>query len=81
MRILILVALFMVQRDQPEEGKPASCDNYRQTEPAHRCHCARDTQKCNGGIPQPPPDVAMDSHCLTYCRQQNCKCQGHGCAS
>lgn len=82
-RILLLSALLMFQRerDAPEEGKPASCDNYRQTEPSHRCHCARDEQKCDGGIPQPPADVEMDKRCSTYCRKQNCKCSGHGCAS
>lgn len=81
-RILILAALFLFQQEQaPEEGKPASCDNFRQTEASHRCDCARDEQKCNGGIPQPPADVSMDAKCSTYCRKQNCKCVGHGCAS
>jgi hypothetical protein len=69
------------QRDTPEDGKPASCDNYKQTPVAHRCHCARDEQECHGGMPPKAPDVSMDSHCLTYCRQQNCKCIGHGCSS
>lgn len=63
-----------------EAGRPLQCDNFAQTAPAHRCHCARDQQKCHG-FPDPPADVKMDSHCLTFCKQQHCQCAGHGCRS
>jgi hypothetical protein len=58
-------------QDSPEEGKPASCDNYHSTAPAHRCACGKALHdKCS----QPDPDVEMDRRCKTYCRKQNCKC-------
>ena len=72
--------LMFQDRQPPEEGKPMSCDNYKQTPESHKCHCARDKQEC-GDLPQPPADVEMDKKCLTYCRKQNCKCAGRGCRS
>ena len=57
--------------ESPEEGKPASCDNYHSTVPAHRCACGKAMHdKCD----RPAPDVEMDRRCKTYCRKQNCKC-------
>ena len=59
------------QEESPEEGKPASCDNYHSTAPAHRCACGKAMHdKCD----RPEPDVEMDKRCKTYCRKQNCKC-------
>jgi len=68
--------------DDPEEpGKPMRCDNYLGTPADMKCHCARDKQNCNGGIPQGPVNVEMDRACLTYCKMQHCECRGHGCRS
>lgn len=64
----------------PEPGQPAKCDNYFSTPADMKCHCARDTQECNG-MPQPAAPVAMDKKCRTYCRAQHCECRGHGCTS
>lgn len=72
--IALVTALMMAQspqQEEPEEGKPARCDNFKGN--AHPCACGRATHsKCN----EPPPDVAMDAKCSTYCRKQNCHCLG-----
>lgn len=83
MKLALLFALLLFQSPDapdPEDQRPQHCDNYRQTPEAHKCHCARDEQKCNG-LPQDPADVRMDKRCKTYCRMQNCQCAGHGCRS
>lgn len=86
-KVLLFAGLLLLQSPEsdpenapPEPGKPLQCDNHLQTPEAHRCHCARDRQKCEG-MPQPPVPVAMDQSCLTYCRQQRCECRGNGCRS
>ena len=88
MKVFILMLLFLAQSpDDPENGppepgsKPAQCDNYKQTEPVHRCECGRAMQDCKGGVPDTPADVRMDKRCKTYCRAQHCECAGHGCRS
>lgn len=86
-RIIILAIALLFQApespepDDPEPGQPAQCDNYAQTPAAHRCHCARDAQKCSGLPGDKPADVRMDKRCMTYCRAQHCECRGHGCRS
>lgn len=76
-----LVMAAAQQRDAPEPGHPASCNNYKQTAPDHRCNCLRARQQCHNLPPEPPPDVSMDKSCDTYCVTQHCKCIGHGCSS
>lgn len=87
-RILALSLMLLLQAPQgddggtdSEEGKPAQCDNYKNTAPDHKCACDRAMQDCQGKMPQPPADVRMDKKCKTYCRQQHCMCAGHGCTS
>ncbi len=72
--VLMRSAFSQDQQDDAEEGKPARCDNYKQTEPAHRCHCGKaEHEDCS----KPTPDVEMDKKCTTYCRTQNCHCLNH----
>lgn len=77
LRALIAVVLFLVQRqafqqrDDPEEGKPPSCDNFHATLATHKCACGK---AMHGDCSQHDPDVEMDKRCKTYCRKQNCKC-------
>ncbi len=89
MKVFVLALLFLMQTQSPEDpengppepGQPARCDNFKDTEAAHRCECGRAKQECDGGLPQPPADVRMDKKCKTYCRAQHCECAGHKCRS
>lgn len=61
------------QEPESEEGKPASCDNYHNTAPAHRCGCGKAMHdKCD----QPEPSVRNDSKCKTNCIPSHCHCIG-----
>ena len=87
-RAFLFAALLLFQQELPnqddgdsgEANRPASCDNFKQTAPDHRCACARAMQHC-GDMPQPPADVRMDKKCLTYCSAQHCRCAGSQCRS
>lgn len=69
--LIFICLLFQQQETPPEEGKPASCNNFHGTPEAHRCKCGRAMHEdCD----KPEPDVEMDGKCQTYCRKQNCKC-------
>lgn len=85
LKIIFIACMLLFQvseSDAPEfPGQPKQCDNMIQTPAEHRCHCARDEQKCHGLPGEAPAPVAMDRRCLTYCRQQKCTCMGHGCRS
>lgn len=60
-----------IPADTPDADRPKSCDNFAATAPSHRCACGKAMHdKCD----QPDPNVAMDKHCRTYCKEQNCKC-------
>lgn len=74
--LLLVLALLLSQdrpvpQDAPEEGKPASCDNFHATPEAHRCACGK---AMHSDCSKPDPDVSLDRKCKTYCRSQHCLC-------
>lgn len=66
--LVAMLAGLLLAQDDPHEGQPATCNNYRETAPEHRCACNRATE-CSHGRPQPE-----DSHCQVYCRHDACRC-------
>ncbi len=66
--------LLLSQAEDPHEGQPASCDNFRGTVPSHRCTCNRATECPTGEHRE------EDRKCKTYCRPEACKCL-HPCTS
>ncbi len=74
LKLLLIAGLFLFQApqgDDPEANRPPSCDNYAKS--VHKCQCGRALHADCG---TPEPKVAMDKSCLTYCKEQNCKCHG-----
>jgi hypothetical protein len=53
----------------PEHGKPASCDNFKDT--PIKCDCSKAK---HSDCDEPDPDVSGDETCVTYSRRQNCHC-------
>lgn len=72
--LLLSVALTMQDpqgQDDPEENVPASCNNYHETAPEHKCQCGR---AMHDDCDKPAPNVRNDSHCKTNCKPERCKC-------
>ena len=61
---------FAFQEPEPQEGQPATCNNYKNT--VHKCMCDRAMMCGRGGT----GSVEPDSKCLTTCRPKACLCLG-----
>ena len=88
MRIAILFGLMMlagVGLALPQEQTQfAACDNADRPDTktrAHKCQCARATQECKDGEPNPDMEMEPGSMCKAgYCKPDHCECVGKGCS-
>ncbi len=69
LRLLVVAAFLFQSEDDPEAGKPLSCDNFAHS--VHKCACGKAMHdKCD----MPEPSVWNDHKCDTSCHPERCKC-------
>src|SRR5438132_163730 len=64
--VLLALLLFQSPTDDPHDGQPETCNNYRNN--THKCECHRATE-CPNGKAKPE-----DTKCQVYCRKDACRC-------
>lgn len=59
------------QEEDPHANQPASCNNFRETAPEHKCACGK---AMHSDCDKEAPSVMNDTKCKTTCHPDRCRC-------